>query len=275
MGIWALSADMDDMTDEQRTHTETQAMAAELTRLQGKINEQQQFMAYQQQLLDTKLGENYYEDEEEVDVYDFLPSKEIEAITELGKTLIAMCQKAPPLEGLAEMMRSIPLYRGIPQTAAAGNGGGGDLTQISRKLEATLNLLVSQADQPANPGLLRMTVALIRSALEDALQARKRMEAGGRRHLLDPRPDRAVRDLLSEEERKRVGSSAATSRGQSRLRSRSRGRGRAQSAHPPAAATWRTPSPAWRAPSPAFRGRNRGSGRGYGRGRGATRGPRK
>lgn len=221
-------------------------LRAENEKLARLVQEQQAFMAYQQQRLD-----EHGITQEEDPYQTILPRKEKTATTELGRSLIAMVQWPPPLDRLSDMIRDTPVYAGMPQTASMGQPSG-ELFHITRKLECALNLMVSQAEQPANAALLRLIMATVRSAHEDIWQMRRKAEAQGRQHLLDPRIDQLRTDILSEEERKRIGRAQP---------SQNKGRGRSRSRRNSA------PSQSY-AQQQHAQGRGRGRARGRGRGRG-------
>lgn len=184
--------------------------------------------------------------------YSWLETRSYKATTALGVELVAMSAKPPPLKGITEMIKDIPVYEGVPEVPRQVQGEDAALLHCQRKLAALMHSLIDGYESDLSHDIHnKKAMSLARSAFQDLLEIRRANVARYQRKALEQRPDAERVELFSTKEKEEM----------EKMRARSRSRG--------------APQERARSSSP-FRGRgggrgNRGGGRGgFGRGRGVS-----
>jgi hypothetical protein len=162
--------------------------------------------------------------------------------------LSQLLSSPPPLINLNASQHEMTHYTGIPATPPPRRNNKVDRQwyQAQRKMEQAMHMLVHSLEQP-NPQNIQGIGAWIRSAWEDAHQARRQFQAGRQAHQLQPRQDDTQPQLLTAEEKEKI------------MRSRSRPRTRSQWGQESQPSQWGRP---W---EPKTSGKGKGKGKGKGR----------
>ena len=135
---------------------------------------------------------------------DIIKRKTIEANKLEARNLISLLRSAPSLQDLKFSDNSVILYSGVPETAnPRRNKVDQQWWACQHKIEYSMQLLVHYLESN-NHDTLGAVAAYLRSAWEEANEARRGYLAGRQAWKLETRHDDRRTRLLTEDEEKKV-----------------------------------------------------------------------